>query len=131
MKLMLGIVATLLVPSALLFAQQTAIGASQPDRDKAREQAIERAKTVLGEKLHVAPSHFTLESAKEATWPNSALGCPEPDHMYAQVISEGWAVVLKADDTTHEVHISGRRAVVCGPKAELKSPSERAGGPGA
>jgi hypothetical protein len=112
---MLGVVAALLLPSVVLCAQQ-ALGGGPPNREKAREQAVERAKTALSEKLQVPVAKLSLESATEATWPNTALGCPEKDQMYAQVITEGWTVVLKADGKTHEVHVSGRRAVICPPK---------------
>ncbi|MFO7776813.1 MAG: hypothetical protein R6V28_00505 [Nitriliruptoraceae bacterium] len=31
------------------------------------------------------------------TWPDGALGCPEPDTMYTQALVEGYRVVLDAD----------------------------------
>lgn len=31
------------------------------------------------------------------TWPDGALGCPEPDQMYTQALVEGYRIVLTVD----------------------------------
>ncbi len=108
--------AALLGAAPVLFAQEAPRSAVQPDQQKAREQAIERARTWLHEKLDVDEAKMKVESAVAATWPDAALGCPQKGHMYAQVVTEGWAVTIEADGKTHEVHVSGRRAVSCEPK---------------
>jgi hypothetical protein len=83
------------------------------DVTKERLQAVARARTQLSVKLNIEQGDIDVESAKPATWPNSALGCPERGRMYAQVVTDGWVVRLKAKGDVHEVHVSGRRAVVC------------------
>ena len=103
------------LPVVLAAFQEPQATVSDPAKEKAR--AIERAREVLADKLKVAASSFTLDSIAEATWSNTSLGCPEPDHMYAQVVSKGFAVVLSEHGEKHEVHVAGRRAMIC------KSPS--------
>ena len=46
-------------------------------------------------------------------WPDSSLGCPQPDMMYAQVITPGYRVVLALDDQEYVYHTNTRRAVFC------------------
>lgn len=115
---MLTFLAGILMPFALLLAQETQIGGSAPDRAKERLQAIDRAKALLSEERKVPESKIGLESATAATWPDSSLGCPEKDHMYAQVVTRGWKVILKVGDQVHEVHVSGKRAVCCPPSRD-------------
>lgn len=84
---------------------------ADPAREKAA--AVARAKDHLVKRLKVRPEDVTLESASPATWPDAALGCPEKDRMYAQVVTSGYKVVLKVEGKTHEVHVAGSRAVIC------------------
>lgn len=85
-----------------------------------KKEAVDRARVRLGEKLKVSEAAITLESATEATWGNSSLGCPEKGRMYAQVVTEGWKVLLKVGTKTHEVHVGGNRVVFCPDPCEVK-----------
>ncbi len=111
---------TLMAVPALLMAQEAPKAATETDTRKERERAVARAKTLLADKLGVEESKIAVESAKAATWPDAALGCPEKDHMYAQVVTSGWAVVLESQGKTHEVHVGRGRAVICPSKAQQK-----------
>jgi hypothetical protein len=44
---------------------------------------------VARERLHVA-------SAQTVTWPDGALGCPQPGRLYTQALVPGWRVVIAA-----------------------------------
>lgn len=92
---------------------QVKLGERAPDEAAARERAIERAKTHLATKLDIAPATIALVSAKAATWSDASLGCPEPDRLYAQVVTDGHEVVLEAKGTTHELHVGPKRVVAC------------------
>jgi hypothetical protein len=113
MSILLTFVAAMLAAPALLLAQETQIGGSAVEHEKERLQAVGRAKEQLGLKLQVPESKMALESATEAKWPDAGLGCPEKGRMYAQVVTRGWTVLLKVDGKLHEVHVAGKRAVIC------------------
>jgi hypothetical protein len=118
------IAAFLTIAAPLACAAQVRLGDPAPNPEKARAEAIERAKTVLREALERPKAEeITVESAKAATWPDASLGCPEKDRMYAQVVTSGWTVVLKAAGQTHEVHVAGKRAVIC--VGHTKGPGDR------
>ena len=95
------------------------LGEGPADANKARAEAIASAKAELSRALEVPLSNIALVSAAASKWPDASLGCPQPGRMYAQVVTRGWTVLLKADGNTHEVHVSRKRAVMCG-KAERK-----------
>ncbi|HEY3383669.1 MAG TPA: hypothetical protein VGK32_18040 [Vicinamibacterales bacterium] len=103
--------AALLVVPLALFAQSPGGGASPSEKDKAA--AVERARTFLSKKLEVPVERLTLDSATAATWPDASLGCPEKDRMFAQVLTNGFKVLFKADGKTHEVRVAGKRVVSC------------------
>jgi hypothetical protein len=98
---------------------QIKLGEEQVDPKKEKAEAVSRAKTYLGKSLKVEPSGIGLQSAEPATWPDAALGCPEKDRMYAQVLTKGYTVILEADGKKHELHVAGSRVVSC-PGSTLK-----------
>lgn len=55
-----------------------------------------------------------LVSARTVTWPNGALGCPEPGVMYTQALVTGQQVVVSADGREYDYRF-GRtdRARLC------------------
>jgi len=89
------------------------LGEEPADPAKEKAAAVARARAHLAKALKIEPERLTVESATPATWPDAALGCPEKDRMYAQVVTSGYKVQLRADGKTHEVHVAGSRAVIC------------------
>jgi hypothetical protein len=50
----------------------------------------------LAAKLGIDECEILLVESGETTWPDASLGMPEPGRMYAQMLTEGFLVVLKA-----------------------------------
>lgn len=46
-------------------------------------------------RFKVPESAVVLTRAEQVTWPNAALGCPEPGTMYTQALVPGFRVVAK------------------------------------
>lgn len=95
---------------------QVKLGEKPPDPAAARERAVERAKAHLSKTLEVPAAEIQLISAKAVSWPDASLGCPQPDHMYAQVVTDGHEVVLEAEGAKHELHVGPKSVVVCRPR---------------
>lgn len=73
------------------------------------QNAIARAARLVG----VAPDQVTVVSVQGVDWPDTSLGCPRPGHMYAQVITQGYRVILEAKGQRFEYHTDmGNRAVL-------------------
>jgi hypothetical protein len=79
-------------------------------------EAVERgARAAAARRLGVAPDGLVVARAEPVDWPDPSLGCPEPGRAYAQVITPGYRVFVRAGAQTVEVHADeGGRAVSCG-----------------
>lgn len=64
--------------------------------------------TWAAEQLGVAADDITVVSVEPMEWPDSSLGCPQPDMIYAAVITPGYQVTIEAQGTTYAVHTDSR-----------------------
>jgi len=79
----------------------------------------------VAEQLGMSATTLTLISAEEVVWPDTSLGCPQPDMMYAQVLTPGWRMVFRdTDGKEHLVNTTENRTdfVVCELSAESLAP---------
>jgi hypothetical protein len=87
--------------------------------------AIQKAQDTLAEHLPAArASEMTVKSVEPKTWNDSSLGCGKPGTMAAQVITEGYAVVLNAGGRDHTVHVAESHAIVCDRPTLARKPRE-------
>ena len=107
--LLLGVVA-----SSDIEAQEQGVTTS------AKEQAEQRARAKLAEQLKIAPDAITVTRSEPRTWSDSSMGCGKPGTVALTVITEGYAVVLSAQGSAHNVHVSGSNAVICNQGAMLQ-----------
>ncbi len=66
----------------------------------------------LASQLDLSSDEVTVVAAREVTWPDGSLGCPEPGMMYTQALVDGTLVVLEADGQRYEYH-GGTPLVLC------------------
>lgn len=66
----------------------------------------------IAAQLGVGPDDLQVVSVEPRDWPNSALGCPQPDMVYSEVITPGFAIVVEVGGEQIEFHTDGRDAVV-------------------
>jgi hypothetical protein len=64
---------------------------------RAKEQLVEEVDGIEFDEIEVV-------SAEAVEWPDAALGCPQGDMMYAQVITPGYQIVLEADGEEYDFH---------------------------
>jgi len=58
----------------------------------------------LARRAQVKHDAITVVSATEQQWSDSAMGCPQPGQMYAQMIVPGYRVVLQANGERYAYH---------------------------
>jgi hypothetical protein len=63
-----------------------------------KEEAIDRARRDLAQRLGVEESQIKTVSMTEATYPDSALGAYLEDEMAADVLTEGGRIILSGPD---------------------------------
>lgn len=99
--------ATLALLTAPAFAQTA---------DNAPDGIQAAAVAAAADWFQIPPDRLSVFASDPREWTTSALGCPEPDRIYAQVITPGWLVGVQSDDNyVALVHTddTGARAVVC------------------
>lgn len=72
----------------------------------------------LAAELGISAEEIDVLSVARYEWPDTSLGCPEPERAYAQVVTPGYSVILRAQGGEYEVHtdLEGRAAVICQPE---------------
>ena len=76
----------------------------------------EAARQDLSKQLGMSLEEIEVQSVEAVEWPDASLGCPQPGMMYAQVITPGYRILLRAGDETYEYHSDQKRAILCQPK---------------
>jgi hypothetical protein len=76
--------------------------------------AVHAAQTDLAERLGVEKGAIEVLSVEPVDWPDASLGCPQPGMVYAQVITPGFRVVLRAGEEKHTYHTdTADQAILC------------------
>lgn len=68
------------------------------------QAGIAAARADLAEHLGIEELDIEVSDARQATWRNGALGCPEPDMMYTQALVPGYYIRLRAGDDFYAYH---------------------------
>lgn len=77
-------------------------------------QVVELAKKDLAQRLNISIEEVRLVKQEKVDWHDTSLGFPEEGKMYAQVITPGFRIILKANDKLYEYHSDYKQVV--GPK---------------
>ncbi len=75
-------------------------------------ELVEMAKTDLAQQLGISSDDIQVEDVEAEDFPDASLGVPEPGKSYAQVITPGYIILLKAEGETYEYHAAGERVVL-------------------
>ncbi|MGC9332689.1 MAG: hypothetical protein ACP5JJ_00955, partial [Anaerolineae bacterium] len=92
--------------------QSTSDEAAPDEREYGPLQSlVDLARVNLAQKLGVAPEAVSVQSVEEAEFPDASLGVPEPDKLYAQVLTPGYSIKLVVAGQTYEYRASDERLV--------------------
>ena len=73
---------------------------------------VDRARADLGRQLGDKAESGALLSVENKEFPDASLGVPEPDKLYAQVITPGYVIRFAVGDKVYTYHGSGERVVL-------------------
>lgn len=65
---------------------------------------VDASIAALAEHLSIPTDAIEVVTAREMTWPDGALGCPQPGEMYTQALVDGYQVVLDANERVYVFH---------------------------
>ena len=78
------------------------------------DAAVRAAISDAASRLKVASDTIQVVSVSATDWSDTSLGCPQPGMFYAQVIVQGYTIVLSAGQARVEYHADKRgRVVMC------------------
>lgn len=91
------------------------IGVARPTDPPLSAAAVRAAVAEVAQRQGVEPGRVRVTSITAMEWPDTALGCPQPGRLYAQVITPGWRIQLTAGGQAMAIHTnsSGSALVVC------------------
>ncbi|NLE76480.1 MAG: hypothetical protein GX605_06980, partial [Chloroflexi bacterium] len=92
--------------------------------DAEAEALAAKARADLAARLGLAQKAITLESLEPWTFADSSLGVPQPDTLYADVLTPGYIIRLSAGGATYCYHGAGDRVVAAPADLDLGSPGE-------
>ena len=58
----------------------------------------------LAGRLDVPEEEVEVQEATRVTWPDACLGVPQPDEACAQVLTDGFRIILSVEGTAYEYH---------------------------
>jgi hypothetical protein len=78
------------------------------------DAAVRAAISDAASRLKVASDMIQVISVSATDWSDTSLGCPQPGMFYAQVIVQGYTIMLSAGQARIEYHADKRgRVVTC------------------
>jgi len=98
-------------------------GVVMPTTDLSLEDAVARAVADLARRVGGTESAIEVIRAGAVDWPSSALGCPQPDRMYATVLTPGYEIVLEVHGGEYHYHAGRRGEPFLCPRERLESPA--------
>lgn len=72
--------------------------------DVTLDAAIDTAVADLAATEGVADADIEVVTAERVTWPDGALGCPQPGEVYTQALVPGYRIVLRVASTEYSYH---------------------------
>ena len=79
----------------------------------AHRSTADLAVEALANHLDIPVTEIVVDSVRPVDWPDSSIGCPQPDQAYLQVITPGHKIGLRANDRSYTVHEANGNAFVC------------------
>jgi hypothetical protein len=74
---------------------------------------VSAATADLAQRTGVAADSIQLVEVTPQQWPDASLGCPAEGQLYAQVVTDGYRIVLDAGGQHYAYHTDMFNATLC------------------
>lgn len=78
-----------------------------PPDDPYLQELIDKAKSDLAQRTGIGADEIILHQYMLVTWSDASLGCPKPGMEYAQVLVDGYQIMLQAGLGIYNYHGGG------------------------
>lgn len=79
-------------------------GGGEPPVPPEAERIVAAVRADAARRSGQDPARVRLARVEAVEWPDTSLGCPEAGKFYAQVITPGYKIVVRAGETDYEYH---------------------------
>jgi hypothetical protein len=86
--------------------RDSAESAPPPGQAEDGPSVAEMARRDLAERLGQPIEDVQILEARTVYWRSAALGCPDPEQSYAQVVTQGWFIRLAMGRSEYRYHAS-------------------------
>jgi hypothetical protein len=95
--------------------------------DPVAQELVDRAMNDLTQRKGIALEEIKLDYFAYVAWPNTSLGCPEPGMFYADMLVDGYQILLRVGLQVYSYHgaTSGDGPALCegiGQKLDVPPP---------
>lgn len=101
---------------------QSSPGLPLVDIDPVAADLAALAQRLLAEQLDLPVRRVEIMDVQAVVWPDTSLGCPQPDQMYAQILVNGYRIVVRAAGEDVIFHTDFDRALRCPAGDEVLPP---------
>jgi hypothetical protein len=89
------------------------------DVDPVAGELTALAQRQLADQLNLPVRRIRVVDVQAVIWPDTSLGCPQPDQLYSQVLVNGYRIVLEAAGERTIFHADFDRAFICAADDEV------------
>jgi hypothetical protein len=120
-----GVAAIALAVTPVLASPADAPNAARPNMTTSGglQGQIDWALQDAARRTQLDATQLRVVLAEAVTWPDGALGCPQPGREYAQVLVSGYRIRIAAGAQTLEYHGSARGQPIFCPAARIQPPT--------
>lgn len=110
-------------------------GLPTPGQVQAPAEVLESVRAAAATVAEVQKDRVVIVEATPTEFPSTALGCPDPGKMYAEVIVPGYVVIAEAGGERYQFHTDadGSQVIRCGEPSKgdrkMETPTTPAGEP--
>jgi hypothetical protein len=90
----------------------------KPGAPDTMEKLLDLIKQDLSRRIGANRDQINVVESQRVQWPDSSLGCPEPDMAYLMVITPGYRIVLEAGGQEHYYHTNDNDYFVYCPESQ-------------
>jgi hypothetical protein len=83
------------------------------DIDPVAAELTALAQRQLADQLNLPVRRIRVVDVQAVVWPDTSLGCPQPDQLYSQMLVNGYRIVLEAAGERTIFHTDFDRAFIC------------------
>ena len=94
-----------------------------PPTTKPLQELIAQARTELAQKLALPATAISVKEVRSVIWPDTALGCPQPNKVYLPMLTAGYQILLEARGQLYDYRSDQHKVYLCQQPSASRNPT--------